>query len=416
MPDRWHIVREPAAIAVETLWSHKLRSFLTLFGMVIAVTALIGVMSAVNGLNRYVAERLANFGPNVFYVTRFPIITDVKDYIEARRHNRKFTMEDFEFLRDHMKQAVAIGAQDWRNYDIRGARESMDDVFIRGATANIIDIGVDKVASGRFFTESEYERREQVAFIGTDVAERLFPVQDPLGKTISIDGISFRVVGVAEKVGSALGQSQDDFVYVPLSTLHKLWGEGKPDDDGLWVAVKCSSPAVVEEVKDQARTLVRARRRESFDEPDRFGIVSSESVTGLWNEIFGGIANASIGLVSVFLVIGGIVIMNIMLAAVTERTREIGVRKALGAKRRDILMQFLVEASVMAAIGGLLGVISATAVTQLLAIVTPMPMRMPIVAIVLSVAVSSIVGIFFGLWPAVKASRLDPVVALRAEL
>jgi putative ABC transport system permease protein len=292
----------------------------------------------------------------------------------------------------------------------------MDDVFIRGVTANIIDIGTDKVASGRFFTETEYDRREQVAFIGTDIAERLFPSQDPLGKTISIDGSSFQVVGVAEKVGSALGQSQDNFVYIPLTTLHKIWGEGKPDDDGLWIAIKCDSPGEMEQMKDQARTLVRAQRREAYDEPDRFGIISSESVTGLWNDIFGGIANASIGLVSVFLVIGGIVIMNIMLAAVTERTREIGVRKALGAKRRDILMQFLIEASVMAAIGGLMGVLSATAVTQLLGTVTPMPMRMPLGAVLVSVGVASFIGIFFGLWPAVKASRLDPVVALRAEL
>ena len=415
MANRLSFVREPAGIALDNLWAHKLRSFLTLLGVIIAVTALIGVISAVNGLNSYVAEKVANFGVNVFYVTRFPIITNVKAYYEARRHNRKLTLEDYDYLKEGMVPRT-VGAQDWRRYSVRGNGQSMDQVDIRGATPNIIDISTDKVGTGRFFTEGEYERRANVAFIGTDLADRIFPVQDPLGKTVTVDGVPFTVVGVAQKVGTVFGQSQDNFVYVPLTTLRKIWGEGGSDDDGLWVAIQTGTPGEMEQAKDQARALMRAREHVGYKDPDRFGVISSESVTSLWNDIFGGLANASIGIVSVFLVIGGIVIMNIMLASVTERTREIGVRKAIGARRRDILMQFLVESAVMSAVGGLTGVLSAGVVTNLVALVTPMPMRMPLGAVIFSVAVSSVIGIFFGLWPAVKASRLDPVVALRAEL
>jgi putative ABC transport system permease protein len=409
--------REPATIALESLWAHKLRSFLTLLGVIIAVTALIGVVSAVNGLNSYVAERLGNFGVNVFYVTRFPIITNARDFLEARRHNRKLYLEDYEYLRDHMVLAEEVGAQDWRTMDVRAGNENIEDVFIRGATANIINVTTDKIDRGRFFSETEYEHRSNVAFIGNDLAERFFRGVDPLGKTIMINGVGFEVIGVAEKNGTAFGQSQDNFVYVPLLALLKNWGqESRPDSSGLWIAVKSNSPGVMEQAKDQARAFMRARRHEGFDEKDRFGIISSESVTGLWNQIFGGLANASIGIVSIFLVIGGVVIMNIMLATVTERTHEIGLRKSVGARKRDILMQFVVESSVMAAVGGLLGVMLAVLVTQVVRALTAMPMRMPLDVVFFALAVSTIVGLFFGLWPAIKAAKLDPVVALRAEL
>jgi putative ABC transport system permease protein len=409
------LIREPARIAVESLIAHKLRSFLTLLGVIIAVTALIGVVSAVNGLNLYVAERLGNFGVNVFYVTRYPIITNAKDFVDAQRHNRKMTMEDYEYLAGRITLAEAVGAQDWRNKDVRAGNESVEDVGIRGATPNIIDISTDKVESGRFFSEGEYEHRAAVAFIGKDLADRFFPTTDPVGKAISVDGVPFEVIGVAQRNGSVFGQSQDNFVYVPLMTLLKIWGAGGPQEQGPWVAIKCSSPAAMDAAKDQARTFMRARRRQSTEEKDRFGIISSDSVTGLWNQIFGGIASASIGIVSVFLVIGGVVIMNIMLASVTERTQEIGLRKSMGARRRDILMQFMVESSVMSGVGGLLGVITAAVVTRVIAGLTPMPMRTPLSVVAFSVAVSALVGLFFGLWPAVKASRLDPVVALRSE-
>jgi hypothetical protein len=218
---------------------------------------------------------------------------------------------------------------------------------LRGVTPSIVNIFRETVASGRYISESDYERRATVAFVGTDIVERLFPTVDPLGKTIYIEGRPFEIVGVAEKVGSVLGQSQDNFVNIPLSTYLKMWGEGPPDDSGLTIGVKYSSPAVLEQSRDQARALLRARRHQKYDEPDAFGIIASEALTQLWDQIFGGLAAMAVADLG-FLVVGGIVIMSIMLASVTERTREIGIRKSLGARRRDILLQFLMEAAVMA--------------------------------------------------------------------
>jgi putative ABC transport system permease protein len=415
MARRRLLLREPMAVALEALRAHKLRSFLTLLGVIISVTTLIGVISIVEGLNQYVAERLANFGTNVFYVTRWPLITNAKDYLEALRRNRKMSVEDYHYLREHITLAAAVGAQDWRDMDVRAGNQSIEDVSLRGTTPNMIDISTEKVAAGRYITEMDYGRSALVGFIGTDLRDRFFPQVDPLGKTLSIDGIPFEVVGVAEPVGSVFGQSQDNFIYVPLTTLHKVWGEGPANEMGPWVGIKSGSPAVMTRAMDQARALMRLRRRLAFEEPDRFGIIQSESVTGLWNQITGGLASLTIGMVSVFLVVGGIVIMNIMLASVTERTREIGIRKSLGARRRDILMQFVVEASVMSVAGGLVGVLAAVAITGLVTALTPVPARTPLGAILLAVGVAAAVGLFFGIYPAMKAARLDPVVALRAE-
>ncbi len=407
--------REPVTIALAALRAHKLRSFLTLLGIIISVFTLIGVMSIIEGLNAYIAEKVANFGANTFYINRYGIITNLKDFLEAQRHNRKLTMEDYEYLRERLALAEKVGAIDGRLADVRAGKESIEDVSLRGMTPSMVDIFRETVASGRYINESDYQRRAMVAFVGSDVTERLFPTVDPLGKTLNIDGLPFEIVGVAEKVGSALGQSQDNFVNIPLTTYFKIWGEGPPGDGGLSVGVKYSSPAVMAQAMDEARTLMRARRRQKYDDKDRFGLIASESLTNLWDQIFGGIAAVAVGVVSVFLVVGGIVIMNIMLASVTERTREIGIRKSLGARRRDILLQFLVEASVLSTVGGLVGVLAALGATALVVATTPVPMRTPLSAVVLAVAVSEAVGLFFGIYPAQKAARLDPVIALRAE-
>ena len=415
MDKRRFSFREPAVIALQSLRAHKLRSFLTLLGVIIAVTTLIGVVSIVEGMNTYVAVRVANFGANTFYIERYGIITNAKEVLEARRRNKKFTMEDYEYLEQRLTLAEQVGAIDGRLEDVRAGDESLEDVEIRGVTPNMVDIFREKVATGRYITEGDYQRRALVAFVGTDVVERFFPQVDPLGKSVRIDGLPFEVIGVAEKLGSVFGHSQDNFVNVPLTTFYKVWGVGPPNADGLTVGVKYSGRAVREQAKDQARVLMRTRRRQKYDEKDTFGIIETEGVTQLWNELTGGLANAAIGIVSVFLVVGGIVIMNIMLASVTERTREIGIRKAIGARRRDILAQFLVEASVMSATGGVIGVLLALALTQVVAASTPVPVRTPLSAIVLAVGVSTAVGMFFGIYPAQKAARFDPVVALRAE-
>jgi putative ABC transport system permease protein len=415
MRSRAFLFREPVVVALQALRAHKLRSFLTLLGIIIAVTTLIAVVSIVNGLNSYIAERVANFGANTFYIHRYGIITNAKDFLEARRKNRKITLEDYEYVRDRLTLAEEVGALDITIGDVRARNEEMEDVQIRGVTANMVKIFRETVDSGRYITEADFHRRALVAFVGTDVTDRLFPNVDPLGKTLRLNGLPFEIVGVAEKIGSALGQSRDNFVNIPLTTYAKIIGEDDPGDAGVRIGVKYSSPALKEQVRDQAQVLMRVRRGQKYEEKNRFGIIASESLTQLWNDIFGGIAGLAIGIVSVFMVVGGIVIMNIMLASVTERTREIGIRKSLGARRRDILLQFLVEASVMSTIGGVIGVLAALLITVVVSSTTDVPMRTPLGAVILAVAVSSAVGLFFGIYPAQKAARYTPVIALRAE-
>jgi putative ABC transport system permease protein len=408
--------REPARIALETLWTHKLRSFLTLLGVIISVTTLIGVMSIVDGMNRYVAERVANLGANVFYVTRFPIITNAKDYFEASRRNKQISLEDYEYLRERMTLAEEVGAVEFGSRDARGGRQNLEDVSVRGVTPNMVLVSTDqKVASGRYITEGDMEHRSMVAFIGNDIAEALYANTDPVGKTVYVEGRPFQIVGVGEKVGSTLGQSQDNYICVPLRTYMKVWGSLSPRSGDLNLGIKCMSPDVMNRAMDQARVLMRVRRGLKPDETDAFGIIASDSLTNLWDQIFGGLAAVAVAITSVFLVVGGIVIMNIMLASVTERTHEIGVRKSLGARRRDILMQFLVESSVLSTAGGVIGVLVAVGLTQLVAAVTPVPMHTAPSAVVLPVLMSTAVGLFFGIYPARKAAKLDPIVALRAE-
>ncbi|HSC77380.1 MAG TPA: ABC transporter permease [Candidatus Acidoferrales bacterium] len=409
------LLREPFVMALETLRAHKLRSFLTLLGIILAVSTLIVVISVVRGANAYFAERIANLGTNVFYVQRYPIITNLKDWVAAQKTNPKMTLEDYEYIREHLTLADMVGAREFQQGTARGGNETLPGVSVRGVTPNMIDISPEKVGRGRYLTESEYHTRAQVAFIGTDLVDRLFPLADPVGKTVYLNGYPFEIVGVAEKIGTTFGQSQDNFAYIPLTTLHKLWGRGAPEWSGVRVAVKAQNPMVMEQAKEQARILMRTRRGLKANEPENFGIVASESIQAIWDNLMGGIFMGATIIVSVFLVVGGIVIMNIMLASVTERTREIGTRKAIGARRRDIRLQFLVESSLLAAVGGAMGVGLALGLNPVVEALVDLPTRMPWWAVLMGVGLATSVGLFFGVYPAHKASKLDPIVALRME-
>jgi len=403
-------IRESIRLALDTLRAHKLRSFLTLFGIIIAVTTLIVVVSVIEGMNRYIAERVANMGSNVFYVTRFGIITSAKDWIAAQKRKR-ILMDDYAALRAQLKLASAVGASSWSQSDLKAGDKQVYDVGIRGATPNMINIGTEQVGDGRYISETDFSHRSYVCFIGADVAENLF-AGSPLGKTITFRGQTFEVIGVARRIGTVFGQTQDNFVHIPLTTFLKIVGTNRAS---IGIAVQALRPELMEQAQDEARLLMRARHHLPFNQKDDFGIVSSASIYELWQNLTGTIAMVAVGVTAVFLVVGGIVVMNIMLASVTERTHEIGIRKSLGARRRDILMQFLVEAVALSTAGGVIGVLAAFVGTRIMAATTSIPSVLPLPAVATAVMVSGGVGLFFGIYPASKAARLDPISALRAD-
>jgi putative ABC transport system permease protein len=409
--------REAFWIAVDALRAHKLRSFLTLLGVVIATTTLIVVMSLINGMNLYIADHIANLGANVFIVQRFPWAQKYEDWLKARRRNKPIRIEEFEYLRDNLKDYRNIGAAaDTQTIDTsaRYQNHSAYDVDIAGVTPSMIDIGQQKVASGRYITEPDYQHESMVCFIGQDLVDAFFPSIDPLDKEIMVNGIPFRVVGVAEKIGSTFGESQDNFVQMPLTTYQKFFSS-RPS---LEVNVQAWDAEQMMVLEDQTRALLRARRHIPFREDDTFGINASDTIMETWHQITGAVFGVTIGIVAVFMVVGGIVIMNIMLASVTERTHEIGIRKSLGARRRDILAQFVIESSLMAGLGGGLGVLLALMVSQVVnLLVGPgfINSSIPLSAVLVGVFLSMSVGLFFGIYPASQAAKLDPIEALRTE-
>jgi putative ABC transport system permease protein len=410
-PRRAVSFKEPMLIALETLRAHKLRSFLTLLGVILSVSTLIIVVSMVQGANKYVADKVANFGSNVFLVMRFPLITSAEQFVKLSRSNKNITWEDYEYVRDNMRLAESVGLETRRNGVVKFKTETIEDISVRGVTANMGGIDTEEPVLGRYITDPDDEHRSNVTMIGNDVAKRFFAGVDPLGKSIYIDGEAYEVVGVAKEMGSAFGQSQDSFVYIPIQTWRKVYGS----NNSMNINIKAAAVDLMQPAEDEARVLMRARRHLAGKQEDTFGVVEPSAIMDLYNSLTGSLTSGSIFIVLIFLVIGGIVIMNIMLASVTERTREIGVRKSLGATRRDVLMQFLVESSVMATIGGVIGVVVAAVISFIVGHLTPFPMDLPIRWVIIGVFVSTAVGVFFGVYPAYKASKLNPIEALRFE-
>src|SRR5258707_13222249 len=404
-------LREPVSVALETLRAHKMRSFLMLLGTILSVSTLIVVIALISGVNRYIADGFHNFGSNFFLLTRFPLITDVEELVKPNRRNKKVTWDDYEALRANMKLAERVGVELRVSGKVRAGSHSLDDCNVRGVTANMVDIDIVTPVDGRYISEGDDQSRALTTMIGQDVANQLFPNLDPIGHEMLIDSRPFQVVGIARPIGSALGQSQDNFVYIPIQTYFKIYGT----QDTIWVNIQARSAEWMERAQDEARAMMRARRHLAPNEPDNFGIFDSASLMNLWKNLTGVIATAMIGVVSVFLVIGGVVIMNVMLATVTERTREIGIRKALGARHRDILLQFLVEATVMASVSGAIGVLTAYAIAGLTTATTSVPINVPLAAALLPELISCAVGRFLCVFPGRRAASLPPIEALRQE-
>jgi putative ABC transport system permease protein len=404
--------KEAVKIALQSLWANKLRSILTLLGVVIGVASVIAVVTLVNGANTYVTTKFSSYGADVFTVSKMPqIITSSEDY--QRYQKRKNVLyDDFLYVRDNCKRCVGIGAQQSTRGTIVRGTQSSTDTQIRGYTWQMPSLQNLNIAQGRGFTEADEERAAHVAIIGTDIQDHLFAGINPLGQELRVDGTPYRVIGVSEKQGSTLGQSQDNWVGVPLTAYQRNYGTQKT----LTIYVKAGSAGpTLEDAADEVRVLMRSQRHDLPGAPDSFELDTNNTLVGFFSTItnyFGAVAG---GIALISLVVGGIVIMNIMLVSVTERTREIGIRKALGARPKDILLQFLIESGTMALVGGAFGVIGGIIIAQVITIVAGFPSTIAFWSVLAGLFMATSTGVFFGVYPASKAARLDPIVALRAD-
>ena len=404
---------EALRMALDALRAHKLRSYLTLLGIVLAVTTLVAVMSVVNGLNLYVADRVANLGANVFVVDRMGIITNARRFIEAQRRP-PLTAEDYRALAGgQLQYSGSVAAVETSVTDVRAGNELSEDANLIGATPNYGEIRRLNVASGRFFTEADELHRQPVCFLGAQMAARLFPNVDAIGRSVRAGNRSYRVIGVAGAIGAVFGISQDNFLLIPFATYRAGW---HAPNRSVTLFVQARDPELMEAAQDEVRLILRTRHHLAYNAADDFGMLASASILALWGRITSEVFALAVWLTAVFLVVGGIVIMNIMLASVTERTHEIGIRKAVGARRGHILIQFLAESAALSALGGVIGVALAMALAGVVRATTPMPVVTSADAVVASLAISTGVGLFFGIYPAWRAARLSPIEALRAEV
>ena len=407
------LIWEGLRLALGSIVAHKLRTFLTLLANIVAVSSVIAVVSILGGMDLYVKEKVADQGSGILTVQRvdpLKIIQSLDDFIESLR-NPRLTLEDAEDLRANLTRAAAVGVTAGRQDRVAFRERSLDGIFIRGYSAEYPLLRDWPLAAGRHFTELEVERKSPVAVIGTEIAQNLYPGQDPLDRPLKIGRRSFRVIGVIEEQGSILGNNQDRFVCIPITSWQKAYGT----QESVEILVKVADLATLDDARGEVVSRMRIRHRLAPSARDDFEVSSAELLVSLWEGISKTIFASLAGIASISLLIGGIIIMNIMLVSVTERTREIGIRKALGARRNAILWQMLLEASTLSGVGGVAGMALGFVAAALVGAFSPLPYSIQPWAIVAGLVITLATGLFFGIYPASKAARLDPIEALRFE-
>jgi putative ABC transport system permease protein len=404
-------VIDSIAIALQAIWANKLRSFMTVLGNIVAVTSIVTVVTLIQGMNGMVADAIvSDIGADSFTVQRRPPIFNEDDE-ERARNNPLITIDEATAIKRFSPLIASVAAQASQNATISYRTEEVDNAQIQGVTSSYSDFSTFSVETGRMMSQVEVDRGQQVAMLGFGLADRLFGEINPLDKTIKIAGVNFRVVGVSEQKGSFFGNSQDNYAVIPLGAYQRLFGARQ----SLSLMVKPTSTDLMPAAMEDATVALRVSRRLKPREPDNFGILTSETILNLYRQVTSGIFAVLVGIVALSLVVGGIVIMNIMLMVVSERTREIGLRKALGAKRKDIMTQVLTESITLSTFGGLIGIGLGSLAATAIAAFTPLPARLEMWSVVLGVAITAAVGLFFGAYPASRAAALDPIEALRRE-
>jgi putative ABC transport system permease protein len=402
---------DSAVIALQAIWANKLRSFMTVLGNIVAVTSIVTVVSLIQGLNATVTDLIvSDIGADSFTIVRRGIIRSEEDE-ERTRNNPLLTMREANLVRNFGDNIVSVMGTASRNATVSYGTTELENIQISGVTSEYANFSNYNAEQGRMMTPTEVERSRPVTIVGWDVADRLFGQTNPLDKVLRIAGIQFRVVGVSKKRGAAFGQSQDGFAIIPLGAYMRLFGARQ----SLTLLAKPTGPESMDEAMDDATVALRVARQLKPADPDNFGLLTSDTVLGLYAQATSGIFAVLVGIVTLSLLVGGIVIMNIMLMVVSERTREIGLRKALGAKRRDIMSQVLTESITLSTFGGVVGILLGFTFAMVLAALTPLPATLELWSVLLGVGITAAVGLFFGAYPAARAAALDPIEALRRE-